>query len=125
MTASIYYICVDASDYRIIEMNTLAQLWHKITQGEIEKRRPTILDFHYPSQGRILECIDEVRRTQKPVDFSHNIQSDYVEGPGLWKVEFHPSPVKVGYVYWFAVSLDAVVDSVVESFGSVPDGESV
>ena len=125
MNASIYYICVDASDYRIIEMNTPAQSWHRITQGEIEKRRPTVLDFHYPSKGRILECIDEVCRTQKPVVFSHSIQNDDVEGPGLWKVEFHPSPVKVGYVYWFAVSLNAVVDSVVESFGAVPDGESV
>jgi hypothetical protein len=118
MTASIYYICVDARDYAIVEMNSLAQTWHGITQDEIEARRPTVLDFDYPSQDRIIQCINEVHRTQQPVDFSHNIENDYLEGPGLWKVEFHPGPRNADHVCWFATSLNDIVDSVVESFGS-------
>ncbi len=123
MTASIYYICVDATDYRIVEMNSLAQTWHGVTQLEIEERRPTALDFQYPSRDRIIQCIDEVHRTQKPLDFSHNLEGDSVVGPGLWKIEFHPGPRNANHVYWFATGLTDVVDSVVESLGSVPDGE--
>ena len=124
MTASIYYICVDAQDYRIVEMNALAQAWHKITQAEIEERRPTILDFQYPSHDRIIQCVDEVLRTAQPVDFSHNIDNDYVEGPGLWKIEFHPGPRNTDHVYWFAISLNDVVDAVIGSLGAGADDES-
>lgn len=123
MTASIYYICVDATDYRIVEMNSLAQTWHRVTQGEIEERRPTILDFQYPSRERVIQCIDEVHRTQQPLDFSHHLENDSVVGPGLWKVEFHPGPRNTDHVYWFAAGLNDVVDSVVESLGSIPEDE--
>jgi len=121
MSASIYYICVDARDYRIVEMNALAQAWHQITQDEIEERRPTILDFQYPSHDRIIQCVDEVLSTRQPVDFAHNIDNDYLEGPGLWKIEFHPGPRNTDHVHWFAISLNDVVDSVI---GSLGDDES-
>ena len=124
MTASIYYICVDARDYRIVEMNAPAQAWHGLSQQEIDQRRPKLTDFRYPAHDRIIQSIDEVHRSGEPVDFSFNVQDDAVIGSGLWKVEFHPGPGNPDHVCWFAAGLNDVVDSVVSSLGSVPDDEN-
>ncbi len=118
MTASIYYICVDARDYRIVEMNAPARAWHRLTQDEIDQRRPTLHDYRYPAHDRIVQSIEEVYRTREPVEISFNVQNDDVLGSGLWKVEFHPGPRNADHVCWFAAGLNDVVNSVVESFGS-------
>lgn len=83
MNASIYYICVDARDYRIVEMNAPAQAWHRLTQQEIEQRRPTVHDYRYPAHDRIVQSIEEVHRTREPVEFSFNVQNDDAPGSGL------------------------------------------